>query len=72
MIRERHKLGGEADSTDASHRGGQPRSSCEAAVMDVEPRGLADELEPKAIRDTEDACLASVQESQSKRWSTRN
>ena len=47
MIRERHKLRNEADSTDALHRGGQSRSSCEAAVMVMEPRGLADGLEPK-------------------------
>lgn len=47
MIRERHKLRDEADSTDALHRDGQSRSSCEATVMVVEPRGLADGLELK-------------------------
>ena len=47
MKRERHKSRGEANSIDAPHRGGQPRSSCETTVMVVEPRGLADELKVK-------------------------
>jgi len=41
MIREKHKQKPcEADSIDALHRGGQVRSSVEAAVMAVERRGL--------------------------------
>ena len=41
-LRERHKQKPcEADSIDALHRGGQARSSDEAAVMAVERRGLA-------------------------------
>jgi len=44
MKRERHKSRDEADIIDALHRGGQPRSSFDAAVMVAEPRGLADGL----------------------------
>ena len=47
MKRERLKLNGEADNTNAPHRGGQSRSSFDVAVMAAEPRGLADGLEPK-------------------------
>ena len=41
MLREMHKRRPrKADSIDASHRGGQVRSSVEVAVMAMERRGL--------------------------------
>ncbi len=45
MLRERHKQGNcEADSIEALHRGGQVRSSVEAAVMAAEQRDLVIQL----------------------------
>ena len=46
MLREKHKQKPcKADSIDALHRGGQARSSVEAAVMAVERRGLVIQLQ---------------------------
>jgi len=46
MTRERHKQKTcKADSIEALHRGGQTRSSVEAAVMAVERRGLVIQLQ---------------------------
>lgn len=46
MSREKHKWRShKADSNNASHRGGQARSSVEALVMRAEQRGLATQYE---------------------------
>jgi hypothetical protein len=45
MVRERHKQGNcEAESIEALHRGGQVRSSVDAAVTAVERRDLVIQL----------------------------